>query len=410
MYLFLGGLVAGHDDHRRGTSCCRGRHREETCVCSCSPGAQPRAPEPRHAGALPRPRAQAVRLAAVHDLPAWLADVVGRVDPGARLSGARWRVLRAAGRPTLRPRIWTGFDRLTRPARRAAGRRVIAVANMVLGVVLGIYTGILLSALGARPLWNSAILGPLFLVSGLSSAAAFVHLVARHAEEREMLAKSDNVFLAIELFVSALFLDRAAQRRRRRTSTRRGSCSAARSPPSSGCSSSGWASSCRSSSSRSPSRTRIRHTPLAPRPGRSPAGSPLRFVIVFADRRARLSSCLARTHSRRSESGSACHHERTSIARRAEPPRTRIRISPASASASSCSPPSSSWAAASARRAPSARWSAGLDAVAPAHAQAGVAVCGYLGGRAPAHGLAGLRGARRASSARSSRACSRAGR
>jgi protein NrfD len=30
----------------------------------------------------------------------------------------------------------------------------------------------------ARPLWNSAILGPLFLVSGLSAAAAMVHLVS----------------------------------------------------------------------------------------------------------------------------------------------------------------------------------------------------------------------------------------
>jgi formate-dependent nitrite reductase membrane component NrfD len=76
----------------------------------------------------------------------------------------------------------------------------------VLGVALGIYTGILLSALGARPFWASAILGPLFLVSGLSSAAAFTHLVARHPYERELMARTDNVFLAIELFVIALFL------------------------------------------------------------------------------------------------------------------------------------------------------------------------------------------------------------
>ena len=39
------------------------------------------------------------------------------------------------------------------------------------GIALGIYTGILLSAMVARPLWNSAILGPLFLFSGLSAAA-----------------------------------------------------------------------------------------------------------------------------------------------------------------------------------------------------------------------------------------------
>ena len=77
---------------------------------------------------------------------------------------------------------------------------------MVLGAMLGIYTGILLSALGARPLWNSSLLGPLFLVSGLSTAAAFVHLIARDPYERVLLAKADNGFLSIELFVIILFI------------------------------------------------------------------------------------------------------------------------------------------------------------------------------------------------------------
>ena len=36
---------------------------------------------------------------------------------------------------------------------------------------LGIYTGILLGSFSARPFWNSGALGPLFLVSGMSSAA-----------------------------------------------------------------------------------------------------------------------------------------------------------------------------------------------------------------------------------------------
>jgi formate-dependent nitrite reductase membrane component NrfD len=51
--------------------------------------------------------------------------------------------------------------------------------NVVLGVALGIYTGILLNTMVARPLWNTTILGPLFLVSGLSAAAAMVHLATR---------------------------------------------------------------------------------------------------------------------------------------------------------------------------------------------------------------------------------------
>jgi formate-dependent nitrite reductase membrane component NrfD len=55
----------------------------------------------------------------------------------------------------------------------------LAWANIVLGVALGIYTGILLNTMVARPLWNSGILGPLFLISGLSAGAAIVHLATR---------------------------------------------------------------------------------------------------------------------------------------------------------------------------------------------------------------------------------------
>ena len=56
-------------------------------------------------------------------------------------------------------------------------RRVVALGavNLVLGCSLGIYTGTLLSTLRARPLWNSPLLGPIFLVSGLVTAAALLH-------------------------------------------------------------------------------------------------------------------------------------------------------------------------------------------------------------------------------------------
>ena len=50
--------------------------------------------------------------------------------------------------------------------------------NIVLGVGIGIYTGILLNTMVARPLWNSAILGPLFLFSGLSAGAAMMHIAS----------------------------------------------------------------------------------------------------------------------------------------------------------------------------------------------------------------------------------------
>ena len=101
------------------------------------------------------------------------------------------------------------FPALERVSRRLAGartERALGVLNMALGAALGVYTGVLLSALGARPLWNSALLGPLFLVSGLSSAAAFVHLWAPDPEESRLLARFDNRFLLVELAVIVLFL------------------------------------------------------------------------------------------------------------------------------------------------------------------------------------------------------------
>ena len=89
---------------------------------------------------------------------------------------------------------------------RSAAVKFIGIANMLLGAMLGVYTGILLSAFGARPLWNSSILGLLFLTSGLSSAAAFVHLVARDEFEQKLLAKADNAFLTAEIVIIGMFL------------------------------------------------------------------------------------------------------------------------------------------------------------------------------------------------------------
>ncbi|MEN8194440.1 MAG: NrfD/PsrC family molybdoenzyme membrane anchor subunit, partial [Bacteroidota bacterium] len=82
----------------------------------------------------------------------------------------------------------------------------LGVVTMFFGAGIGLYTGVLLSSLGARPLWSSAILWLLFLISGLSGAAAFVHVIAKNVYERELLAKADNAFLIIELFIIALFI------------------------------------------------------------------------------------------------------------------------------------------------------------------------------------------------------------
>ena len=89
---------------------------------------------------------------------------------------------------------------------RPVVRHAVGFASIVTGVALGVYTGILLSALGARPLWSSALLGPLFLVSGLSTAAAFAHWASPEPDERVQLAWLDNLFLTIELGLIVLLL------------------------------------------------------------------------------------------------------------------------------------------------------------------------------------------------------------
>ncbi len=78
-------------------------------------------------------------------------------------------------------------------------KRYFAIALIPLTIVLGIYTGILLSAFNARPLWNNAILGPLFLVSGLSTAAAAVILFAKNHKERHLFSKIDVLLIVIEI-------------------------------------------------------------------------------------------------------------------------------------------------------------------------------------------------------------------
>lgn len=81
---------------------------------------------------------------------------------------------------------------------------LIAKIAIPSGIALGIYTGILLSGFNARPLWNSAILGPLFLVSGLSTGIAFIVLLSDNLERKALLSV-DSKLILIELFILFLF-------------------------------------------------------------------------------------------------------------------------------------------------------------------------------------------------------------
>lgn len=81
-----------------------------------------------------------------------------------------------------------------------ANRILLAWPLALLSIILGIYTGILLSAFNARPLWNTSILGPLFLVSGMSTGAAVILLMSKDHKEKKIIGRIDILLIVIELF------------------------------------------------------------------------------------------------------------------------------------------------------------------------------------------------------------------
>ena len=117
---------------------------------------------------------------------------------------------------------------------RTSLMQLLAYSNIIVGIGLGIYTGMLLNTMVARPLWNTALLPLLFLVSGLSAAAATMHLLSRlvpagpapqtligggiasllqsldpmppERKKSIALARADIAFLAVELTLLALLL------------------------------------------------------------------------------------------------------------------------------------------------------------------------------------------------------------
>ncbi len=80
-------------------------------------------------------------------------------------------------------------------------RRYMAQVLILLSVILGMYTGILLSAFNARPFWNTSILGPLFLTSGLSASAALISFFSKSEVEKRLFTRIDIILIGIELFM-----------------------------------------------------------------------------------------------------------------------------------------------------------------------------------------------------------------
>jgi formate-dependent nitrite reductase membrane component NrfD len=109
-------------------------------------------------------------------------------------------------------------------------RRGLAYPCIALGIGVAVYTGVLLGAMPARPLWNSPILAMLFLISAISTGIASVLLsdwiavkigsakwCAEHLgwdRERDttgttnaeyLLAATDTIFIGFEILVIFLY-------------------------------------------------------------------------------------------------------------------------------------------------------------------------------------------------------------
>jgi len=83
--------------------------------------------------------------------------------------------------------------------------RPLDALAIVVGTSLGFYTGILLSSISARPLWDSIWLAPLFLVSGLASAGAFLCLVSIN-ETHVRLAPFSMAMCGVEAALLTVYL------------------------------------------------------------------------------------------------------------------------------------------------------------------------------------------------------------
>jgi polysulfide reductase chain C len=113
-------------------------------------------------------------------------------------------------------KAWQALDQ----AQVDRGRRVVAAVGAPIAIGVGMYTGVLLGAVPARPLWNTPLVAQLFLVSAMSTGAALVLLVAAllrptagHDDmhgERRFLVSFDLMLILVEiLIVTPFFIHQA---------------------------------------------------------------------------------------------------------------------------------------------------------------------------------------------------------
>lgn len=124
--------------------------------------------------------------------PALILLGLGALDGERREALGRWPVVRKL------ERVMTWAYRLA-----DGWRRPVLWVTAALGAGLGVYTGLLLGTMTARPMWTSSVLGPLFLVSGISTGAAAMMLTRLSEEEAHVLVRWDSLAIALELVLLA---------------------------------------------------------------------------------------------------------------------------------------------------------------------------------------------------------------
>jgi protein NrfD len=117
----------------------------------------------------------------------WILLLIYPATIAMGLAGLTASEVRTVGNWRLLRRM--RMDGLLQRVHEIAQRRlaIIIWANLLLGISLGAYTGILLGSVGARAAWNTAVLGPLFLVSGISTGAALMMLFPLNRDEHALL-------------------------------------------------------------------------------------------------------------------------------------------------------------------------------------------------------------------------------
>jgi formate-dependent nitrite reductase membrane component NrfD len=101
-----------------------------------------------------------------------------------------------------------------RPVDAGRWRYWMAAAGLPTGIAVGIYTGVLLGAVPARPFWNTPMVAQLFLFSALSTATALLMIVApriegaagESAQDRTLLLSADVVLILLELLIIAPYI------------------------------------------------------------------------------------------------------------------------------------------------------------------------------------------------------------